>query len=167
MCIFRHLLESKFFYFQYSFLLLDFFKRKCNFWTWDLWVSVLIESYRWAMVAGFLARGCYDGIRTWDLWVSVLIESYRRAMVGGTPEFLGQLIASLLVAQWSERLCTSLVVQGSIPGMSRSESAITRGKTQMMLLPPTSFSFSFFYSHTNPAEWWFSSHCFTFRIFLF
>ena len=61
-------------------------------------------------------------------------------MVGGTPEFPGQLIASLLVAQWSERWCTSLVAQGSIPGMSRSESAITRGKTQMMLLPPTSFS---------------------------
>jgi hypothetical protein len=49
-------------------------------------------------------------------------------------------IASLLVAQWSERWCTNLGAQGSIPGMSRSESAITRGKTQMMLLPPTSFS---------------------------
>jgi hypothetical protein len=56
-------------------------------------------------------------------------------MVGGTPEFPGQLIASLLVAQWSERWCTSLVAHGSIPGMSRSKSAITRGKTQMMLLP--------------------------------
>jgi hypothetical protein len=52
------------------------------------------------------------------------------AMVGGTPEFPGQLIASLLVALWSERWCTSLVAQGSIPGMSHSESAITRGKTQ-------------------------------------
>jgi hypothetical protein len=41
-------------------------------------------------------------------------------------------------AQWSERWCTNLVAQGSIPGMSRSESFITRGKTQMMLLPPTS-----------------------------
>jgi hypothetical protein len=92
------------------------------------------------LLAGFLARDCYEGIRTWDLWVSVLIESYRRAMVGGTPEFPGQLIASLLVAQWSKRWCTSLVAQGSIPGMSRSESPITRGKTQMMLLPPTSFS---------------------------
>jgi hypothetical protein len=28
---------------------------------------------------------------------------------------------------------------GSIPGMSRSESAITRGKTQMLLLPPIKF----------------------------
>jgi hypothetical protein len=65
---------------------------------------------------------------------------YRRAIVGGTLEFPGQLIASLLVAQWSEHWCTSLVAQGSIPGMSRSESAITRGKTQMILLPPTSFS---------------------------
>jgi hypothetical protein len=64
------------------------------------------------------------------LWVSVLIESYRRAMVGGTPEFPGQLIASLLVAQWSVRWSTSLVAQGSIPGMSCSESAIKRGKTQ-------------------------------------
>jgi hypothetical protein len=34
----------------------------------------------------------------------------------------------------------NVVAQGLIPGMSRSESAITRGKTQMMLLPPTSFS---------------------------
>ena len=33
--------------------------------------------------------------------------------------------ASLLVAQRSERWCTSLGAQGSIPGMSRSESAIT------------------------------------------
>jgi hypothetical protein len=81
-----------------------------------------------------------EGIRTWDLWVSVLIESNRRAMAGGTPAFLGQLIASLLVAQWSERWCTNLVAHGLIPGMSCSESAITRGKTQMMLLPPTSFS---------------------------
>jgi hypothetical protein len=56
-------------------------------------------------------------------------------MVGGTPEFPGQLIASLLVAQWSERCCTSLVAQGSIPVMSCAESAITRGKTQMMLVP--------------------------------
>jgi hypothetical protein len=71
-----------------------------------------------------------------DLWVSVLIESYRRAMVGGTPEFPGHLIASLLVAQWSERWRTSLVAQGSIPGMSRSESA-------MMLLPPTSSTTSY------------------------
>jgi hypothetical protein len=82
----------------------------------------------------------WQGIRTWDLWVSVLIESYRRAIAGGTLEFPGQLIASLLVAQWSERWCASLVAQGLIPGMSRSESAITRGKPQMMLLPPTSFS---------------------------
>jgi hypothetical protein len=51
-----------------------------------------------------------------------------------------KIFASLLVAQWSERWCTNLVAQGLIPGMSRSESAITRGKTQMMLLPPTSFS---------------------------
>ena len=28
---------------------------------------------------------------------------------------------------------------GSIPGMSHSETAITRGKTQIMLLPPTTF----------------------------
>ena len=89
--------------------------------------------------AGFLARDCYEGIQTCDLWVSVLIWSYRRAMVGGTPEFPGQLIASLLVAQWSERWCTNLVAQGSIHGMSCSESPITRGETQMMLLPPTSF----------------------------
>ena len=31
---------------------------------------------------------------------------------------------------------------GSIPGMSRSESPITRGKTQMMVLPPTTFSWT-------------------------
>jgi hypothetical protein len=80
------------------------------------------------LLAGFLARDCYEGIQTWDLLVSVLIESYRRAMVGGTPEFLGQLIASLLVAQWSEHWCSNLVAQGSIPFMSLSESAITRGK---------------------------------------
>jgi hypothetical protein len=34
------------------------------------------------------------------------------------------------------------VAQGLIPGMSHSESAITRGKPQMILLPPTSSSFS-------------------------
>jgi hypothetical protein len=39
-------------------------------------------------------------------------------MDGGTPEFPGQLIASLLVAQWSERLCTSVVAQGLLTGMS-------------------------------------------------
>ena len=43
--------------------------------------------------------------------ILVLIISYRRAIFGGTPEFLGQLIASLLVAQWLERWCTSLVAQ--------------------------------------------------------
>ena len=69
------------------------------------------ESFCANLLAGFLARDCYEGIRTWDLWVSVLIESYRRAMVGGTPEFPGQLIASLLVAQWLGRWCTSLVAQ--------------------------------------------------------
>ena len=47
------------------------------------------------------------------------------AIVGGIPEFPGQLIASFLEAQWSERWCTSLVAQGSIPGMSHLESAIT------------------------------------------
>ena len=51
------------------------------------------------LLAGFLARDCYEGTRTWNLWVSVLIKSYRRAIVRGTPEFPGQLIASLLVAQ--------------------------------------------------------------------
>jgi hypothetical protein len=50
-------------------------------------------------------------------------------------------LASLLVAQLSERWCTSLGAQGSIPCMTRSESAITRGKTQMMLLPPNISSF--------------------------
>ena len=91
------------------------------------------------LLAGFLSEDCYKGIRTWGLWVSVLIESYRRAIVGRTPEFLGQLITSLLVAQWSEHWCTSLVAQGLIPGMFRSESAITRGKTQMMVLPHITF----------------------------
>ena len=75
-------------------------------------------------------------------------------MVGGTPEFPGQLIASLFVAQWSERWCTSLVTQGSIPGMSRSESAITRGKTQMMLLPSTSFSWTTSYVLTCLQDSW-------------
>ena len=42
------------------------------------------------------------------------------------------------VAQWSEPRGPG--AQGSIPGMSGSESAITRGKTQMMLLPPIKFS---------------------------
>jgi hypothetical protein len=56
-------------------------------------------------------------------------------MVGGIPEFPGQLIASLLVAQLPERWFTSLGAQGLIPGMFRSESAITRGKTRIMLLP--------------------------------
>ena len=51
------------------------------------------------------------GIRSCDLWVSVLIRSYRRAMVGGTPEIPGQLIASLLEAQWLGCWCTSLVAQ--------------------------------------------------------
>ena len=63
------------------------------------------------LLAGFLARDCHKEIRTCDLWVSVLILSYRRAMVGGTLEFPGQPIASLLVAQWIGRLCTSLVAQ--------------------------------------------------------
>ena len=44
---------------------------------------------------------------------------------------------------------TSLGAQGSIPGMSRSESAITRGKTQMMLLPPTSFSWTTSYKYSS------------------
>ena len=60
----------------------------------DLWSEIVIK-----------------GIWTCDLWVSVLIRSYRRAMVGVSPEFPGQLIASLLVAQCLVRWCTSLVVQ--------------------------------------------------------
>ena len=60
----------------------------------DLWPEIVIK-----------------GIRTCNLRVSVLIRSYRRAMVGGTLEFPGQLIASLLVAQWLGRWCTSLVAQ--------------------------------------------------------
>ena len=38
---------------------------------------------------------------------------YRRAIVGGTSEFLGQLLALLLVAQWLECWCASLVAQVS------------------------------------------------------
>ena len=63
------------------------------------------------MLAGFLARDCYEGVQTCDLWVSVLIGSYRRLIVGGTQDFLGQLIALLLEAQWLERWCTSLVAK--------------------------------------------------------
>ena len=48
--------------------------------------------------------------------------------------------ALTLVAQWSERWCTSLGALGLIPGMSCSESASTRGETEMMLLPPIKFS---------------------------
>ena len=63
------------------------------------------------LFALFVARDCYEGIRTCNLWVRVLIGSYRRAIVGGTPEFLGQLIALLLVAHWLERWCASLAAQ--------------------------------------------------------
>jgi hypothetical protein len=94
------------------------------------------------LLAWFLARDWYDGVWSFDLWVSVLIWSYRRAMIGSTPEFPSQLIALLLVAQRSERWCTSLLAQGLIPGMPCLESAITRGKTQMMLLPLIKFSWT-------------------------
>ena len=40
-----------------------------------------------------------------------LSEARRRAVGWGTPEFPGQLIALLLVAQWLERLCAILVAQ--------------------------------------------------------
>jgi hypothetical protein len=70
--------------------------------SWTIWLCA-------NLLAGFLARDCYEGIRTCDLWVSVLIWTYRRAIVGGTPEFPGQLIASLLVAQWLGHWCTRLV----------------------------------------------------------
>ena len=74
----------------------------------DLWPEIVIK-----------------GIRTCDLWVSVLIRSYRRAMVGGTPEFPGQLIASLLVAQWLGRWCTSLVAQVRFLGYPQKDAAAT------------------------------------------
>ena len=48
------------------------------------------------LLAGFLARDCYEGVLTCDLWVSVLIGSYISAIVGATPEILGKLIALLL-----------------------------------------------------------------------
>ena len=53
---------------------------------------------------------------------------------------MGHHSESLPVALWSERWCTSLGAQCLIPGISCSESAIKRGKTQMMLLPPFKFS---------------------------
>ena len=56
-----------------------------------------------------MVRDSYCGIRTCDLPVSVLIQGTPRSAIGwGTSEFPGQLIALLLVAQWLERLCTSL-----------------------------------------------------------
>ena len=63
------------------------------------------------LLAGYLVVDCCEGIQTCDLLVSVLIRSYRRTIVGGTPEFLGQLIASLIVAQGLARWFASLATQ--------------------------------------------------------
>ena len=56
---------------------------------WPIGQSVLIKSYRRARIS-------YRK-------TIVLIGSYKRVIVGGTPEFLGHLVSSLLVAQWLER----------------------------------------------------------------
>ena len=65
------------------------------------------------MLAGFLARDSIRGLQSCELWVSVLIITYARrmAVVWGTPEFTGQLIALLPIAQWLERWCASLAAQ--------------------------------------------------------
>jgi hypothetical protein len=61
--------------------------------------------------------------KKYDLMISIHEKYSKKNLV-----MLLQLMYSLLVAQLPERWCTSLVAQCSIPGMSRAESAITRGK---------------------------------------
>ena len=91
------------------------------------------------LLAGFLARDCYEGIRTWDLWVQC---SDRKLQKGNSWRYPGISGPTCCLTSCSP-VVRVLVYQpsgpGLIPGMSRSESAIIRGKTQMMLLPPIKF----------------------------
>ena len=56
--------------------------------------------------------------------------------VGGIPEFPGQLIASLLVAQWLGCWCTSLVAQVRFLACPVQRQLLQGVKPKMMLLPP-------------------------------
>ena len=107
-----------------------------NFWHVSFWVSyykgenpndaaaicLIFVNYILCtnLLAGFLAKDCYEGIWTWDLWVSVLIESYRRAMVWGTMEFPGQLICLTSCSP----VVRALVYQPSGPGFDSVQSQL-------------------------------------------
>jgi hypothetical protein len=91
------------------------------------WTSSKVDSWHVKFSLQLIIELYHEGIRTCDLSVSVLSGSYRRAIVGGIS---CSLLVRALVCQPSS--------PGSIPGMSHSETAITRGYL-IMLLPPTTF----------------------------
>ena len=65
-----------------------------------------------------MVRDSYEGIQACDLGVSVLIRGCKKGSRLGHPEFPGQLIALLLVAQWLEPWCANLAAQVSILAIS-------------------------------------------------
>jgi hypothetical protein len=89
-------------------------------WTTSYVLTCLQDSWPEIAMKGF-KPGTFGSVFWWKATERQWLEVPRN--------FRANLFASLLVAQWSECWCTSLVAQGSILGMSRLESAITRGKT--------------------------------------